>query len=73
MVQKHLYWVNTIGPTDLERRKPPFLIHWLLSISATCVFYREFNTEVDIRLRKWADSLNLANLCIKVLVEGIVV
>ena len=28
--------------------------------------YREFNTEVDIRLRKWADSLNLANLCITV-------
>ncbi|XP_065889413.1 dynamin-like GTPase OPA1, mitochondrial [Dysidea avara] len=26
----------------------------------------EFNTEVDIRLRKWADSLSLANLCIKV-------
>jgi len=28
--------------------------------------YRDFNTEVDIRLRKWADSLSLANLCIKV-------
>jgi len=30
---------------------------------------REFNTEVDIRLRKWADSLSLANLCITVSYE----
>ncbi len=30
------------------------------------LFYREFNTSVDIELHKWADSLQLATLCTNV-------
>ena len=30
------------------------------------VFCREFNTSVDIELHKWAESLDLAQLCANV-------
>ena len=35
-------------------------------------YFREFNTSVDIELHKWAESLQLAQLCanVRILVKG---
>ena len=41
-------------------------LHGLKVINSFLLLYSEFNTAVDIRLHKWADSLSLGKLCAEV-------